>query len=79
MSTLKGGTNNTPHSLNRWWKELGMAKKVKLATYQPIKWYMWPMAHFTSPSFSDQRIELTKPMSRVYVIDDSFDIYGTLD
>ena len=47
--------------------------------YQPIKWYMWPMACFTNPSFSDQRIELTKPISLVYVIDDVFDVYGTLD
>ena len=56
-----------------------MVKEVKFAMYQPIKWYMWPMACFTNPSFSDQRIELTKPISLVYVIDDIFDVYGTLD
>ncbi|RDX62117.1 hypothetical protein CR513_59584, partial [Mucuna pruriens] len=63
----------------KWWKDLGMAEEVKFATYQPIKWYMWPMACFTDPHFSDQRIQLTKPISLIYVIDDIFDVYGTLD
>lgn len=40
---------------------------------------MWPMACFTDPRFSEQRIELTKPISLVYIIDDIFDVYGTLD
>ena len=33
----------------------------------------------TGPSFSDQRIDLTKPISFIYLIDDIFDVYGTLD
>jgi hypothetical protein len=40
---------------------------------------MWTAACLTDPSWSDQRIELTKPISLVYVIDDMFDVYGTLD
>jgi len=47
--------------------------------YQPLKWYLWPMACFTDPSFSEQRIELTKSISLIYIIDDIFDVYGTLD
>lgn len=56
-----------------------MAKEPKFSHYQPLKWYMWPMTCFTDPSFSDQRIELTKVISLVYVIDDIFDVHGTLD
>ncbi|KAK7328019.1 hypothetical protein VNO77_22113 [Canavalia gladiata] len=63
----------------KWWKDLGMGKELEFAEYQPIKWYMWPMACFTDPRFSDQRIELTKPISLIYIIDDIFDVYGTLD
>jgi (3S)-linalool synthase len=54
-------------------------KDVKFQGYQPVKWYMWPMACFTDPSFSNQRVELTKPISLIYVIDDIFDLHGTLD
>ena len=41
---------------------------------------MWTAACLTDPSLSDQRVELTKPISLVYVIEDNFDVYyGTLD
>ncbi|KAK7302644.1 hypothetical protein RJT34_13537 [Clitoria ternatea] len=63
----------------KWWKDLGLGKEVEFGRYEPLKWYMWPMACFTDPSFSDQRIELTKPISLVYVIDDIFDVHGTRD
>jgi len=46
---------------------------------EPLIWYLWPMACFTDPRFSDQRIELTKSISLIYIIDDIFDVYGTLD
>uniref|UniRef100_A0AAU7LL55 Linalool/nerolidol synthase n=1 Tax=Zanthoxylum ailanthoides TaxID=159071 RepID=A0AAU7LL55_9ROSI len=65
--------------ISKWWKELGLAKKLEFARDQPLKWYLWSMACFTDPSFSWQRIELTKPISLIYIIDDIFDVYGTLD
>ena len=63
----------------RWWKDLGLAKELKLARDQPLKWYTWPMAALSDPSLSKQRIGLTKPISLIYIIDDIFDVYGTLD
>ncbi|GAY34271.1 hypothetical protein CUMW_010510 [Citrus unshiu] len=65
--------------ISKWWKELGLAKKLEFARDQPLKWYMWSMACFTDPSLSWQRIELTKPISFIYIIDDIFDVYGALD
>jgi len=40
---------------------------------------MWSLACLTDPTLSEERIELTKPISLIYIIDDIFDIYGTLD
>ncbi|KAK2990975.1 hypothetical protein RJ640_005457 [Escallonia rubra] len=65
--------------VSRWWKDLGLAKELKLTRDQPLKWHMWPMAALTDPSLSEQRIDLTKPISLIYLIDDIFDVYGTLD
>ena len=56
-----------------------MAKELKFARDQPLKWYMWPMAALTDPSLSEQRVELTKPISFIYLIDDIFDVYGSLE
>ncbi|KAL4629312.1 hypothetical protein ACB092_05G296900 [Castanea dentata] len=63
----------------KWWKGLGLAKKLNFARNQPLKWYMWAAACLTDPSLTYQRVELTKPIAMVYVIDDLFDVYGTLD
>nr|KAJ0213193.1 hypothetical protein LSAT_V11C400179610 [Lactuca sativa] len=64
---------------NPWWKELGLAKELKLARSQPLNWYLWPMASLEDPSLSEQRLELIKPIALIFIIDDIFDVYGTLD
>lgn len=40
---------------------------------------MWAVACLPDPRFSDERIELMKPWSFVHIIDDIFDIYGTIE
>ncbi|KAI8001434.1 hypothetical protein LOK49_LG09G01717 [Camellia lanceoleosa] len=65
--------------VSKWWKDTGLASELKFARDQPLKWYMWPMAALTDPRFSEQRVELTKPISFIYLIDDIFDVYGTLE
>ncbi|XP_058194738.1 (3S,6E)-nerolidol synthase 1-like [Rhododendron vialii] len=64
---------------SEWWKDMGLANDLKNARNQPLKWYMWPMAALTNPCLSQQRVELTKPISLIYRIDDIFDVYGTLE
>ncbi|KAJ9168992.1 hypothetical protein P3X46_020464 [Hevea brasiliensis] len=65
--------------ISRWWKDLGLSKELKFARNQPLKWYIWSMATLIDPSWSEQRIDLTKPISFIYLIDDIFDVHGTLD
>ncbi|KAJ0682126.1 putative S-linalool synthase [Helianthus annuus] len=65
--------------ISRWWKDLGLAQEFKDARNQPLHWYLWPMASLIDPSLSEQRIELTKPIALVFLIDDIYDVYGTLD
>nr|AYV65218.1 (E)-nerolidol synthase [Ageratina adenophora] len=65
--------------ITRWWNDLGLAQEFTLARNQPLHWYLWPMASLTDPSLSEQRIELTKPIALIFLIDDIFDVYGTLE
>ncbi|XP_042492728.1 (3S,6E)-nerolidol synthase 1-like [Macadamia integrifolia] len=62
-----------------WWRELGLSQDLKFARDQPLKWYMWSITALPDPKHSQLRMELTKPISLVYIIDDIFDVYGTLD
>ncbi|KAK4399004.1 Tricyclene synthase Oc15, chloroplastic [Sesamum angolense] len=64
----------------KWWNELGLAKEIKLARNQLLKWYTWSMSILIDDfSLSLQRMELTKAIAFVYLIDDIFDVVGTLD
>jgi (3S,6E)-nerolidol synthase len=65
--------------LCRWWNDLGLAKELKLARDQPLKCYTWPMAALADLSLSEERIELTKSISLIYVIDDIFNLYRKPD
>ncbi|OWM91365.1 hypothetical protein CDL15_Pgr000309 [Punica granatum] len=63
----------------RWWSDLGLANELKFARDQLLKWYFWPMAVLRDPKFSQERMDMTKPITMVYIIDDIFDVRGTLD
>lgn len=65
--------------ISLWWNELGLAQKLRFARDQPVKWYMWSMATLEDPILSEQRIQLTKPIALIYLMDDIFDCYGTLE
>ncbi|KAF6157862.1 hypothetical protein GIB67_003762 [Kingdonia uniflora] len=65
--------------VSKWWKDLGLPKELRFARNQPVKWYLSSMASLSDPRFWKQRIELIKPISFLYVLDDIFDVYGTLD
>ncbi|VAH36967.1 unnamed protein product [Triticum turgidum subsp. durum] len=63
--------------VKRWWMDLGLAKEIPAARDQVLKWYMWPMTVLEGLSFSRYRIEITKIISMVYIVDDIFDLVAT--
>ncbi|KAL0398701.1 UNVERIFIED_CONTAM: Tricyclene synthase Oc15, chloroplastic [Sesamum radiatum] len=66
--------------IGRWWNELGLAQKPKLVRNQQPKWYTWSMSILSDDfSLSLQRVALTKSITFIYLIDDIFDVVGTLD
>ncbi|KAG2689681.1 hypothetical protein I3760_09G149900 [Carya illinoinensis] len=65
--------------ISKWWGDLGLAKELKFARNQPLKWYICSMVCLLDPDLSDERVELTKPISLIYIIDDIFDVHGTLE
>ncbi|KAF5208260.1 Fanes1-like protein, partial [Thalictrum thalictroides] len=62
-----------------WWNDMGLAQSLKFARDQPLKWYMWLMVTLADPKYSNERVELVKPVCFVYLMDDIFDVCGTLD
>jgi (3S)-linalool synthase len=59
--------------------DLGLAQEIPVVRDQVLKWYMWSMTALQGYSFSRYRVEMTKIISLVYVVDDIFDLVGTLE
>ncbi|KAL0408493.1 UNVERIFIED_CONTAM: Tricyclene synthase 0e23, chloroplastic [Sesamum radiatum] len=65
--------------ISKWWKDIGLAEELRNARNQPIKWYTGSMAILIHhPTLSSQRIELTKVIAFIHLLDDIFDLYGTI-
>ncbi|XP_058091520.1 probable terpene synthase 11 [Magnolia sinica] len=63
----------------RWWRELGLVEKLSFARDRPLECYLWTVGVFWEPHFSKCRIELTKAVAILLVVDDMYDSYGSLD
>jgi (3S)-linalool synthase len=62
---------------HRWWVDLGLSQEIPAARDQVLKWYMWSMTILEGFSFSRYRVEATKVISMVYIVDDIFDLVAT--
>ncbi|KAG9454293.1 hypothetical protein H6P81_007197 [Aristolochia fimbriata] len=64
--------------ISKWWSDMGLSKELAFARNQPLKWFVWTLALGSEARFSNYRVELSKPIAFVYVIDDIFDTYASL-
>ncbi|TKY48784.1 terpene synthase 11 [Spatholobus suberectus] len=65
--------------ISRWWKKLGLVERLGFARDRPAECFLWTVGVFPEPCYSNCRIELTKTICILLVMDDIFDTYGTLD
>ncbi|CAJ2640002.1 unnamed protein product [Trifolium pratense] len=63
----------------KWWKELNFANKLPYARDRIIECSFWILTTFFEPKYSQARKFMTKTISILSVIDDTYDAYGTID
>ncbi|KAK9078610.1 hypothetical protein SSX86_002667 [Deinandra increscens subsp. villosa] len=64
---------------SRWWAGLNWDKKLEFARDRMVESFMWSVGANHEPQFSVQRRNVTKVITMVNVVDDVYDVYGTLD
>ncbi|XP_076882026.1 R-linalool synthase QH1, chloroplastic-like [Bidens hawaiensis] len=64
---------------SRWWAGLAWNQKLKFGRDRLVESFMWSVGVNHEPEFGDIRRNVTKVISMVNVIDDVYDVYGTLD
>ncbi|CAI0420404.1 unnamed protein product [Linum tenue] len=65
--------------LHRWWKKLGLPKKLGFARDRLTESFQWAVGLIQEPQFSYCRKTMTKLTCLINVVDDVYDVYGSLD
>ncbi|KAK4401817.1 (-)-alpha-terpineol synthase [Sesamum angolense] len=65
--------------LSRWWKQTCMAEKLPFARDRLVEAYTWSTGYLPRPEQAYARMMSTKINALTTVLDDTFDVYGTLE
>ncbi|CAH9130054.1 unnamed protein product [Cuscuta epithymum] len=66
-------------SLTRWWKELDAAEKLPFARDRMVECYLWTLGVYFEPQYGFARDFFLKIISLTSILDDIYDVYGTLE
>ncbi|XP_020551712.1 terpene synthase 10-like [Sesamum indicum] len=61
-----------------WWKQTGIAENLPFARDRMVECYFWTVGYFFHPEHRYPRMMIAKLNALITVIDDIFDVYGTL-
>ncbi|CAI0550280.1 unnamed protein product [Linum tenue] len=64
---------------SRWWNNLGLAKELSFSRDRLVESFFWTVGMMFEPRFSSCRKDLTQVTSFITIIDDIYDVYGTMD
>ncbi|XP_010261300.1 PREDICTED: terpene synthase 10-like [Nelumbo nucifera] len=65
--------------VSRWWNNLGLGKALSFSRDWLVECFLFTVGAMFQPEFGFGRRQLTKAVSLINVIDDVYDIYGSLD
>ncbi|CAJ1961784.1 unnamed protein product [Sphenostylis stenocarpa] len=65
--------------LSRWWMDLGLTTKLNFARDRFVESFYWSVGMEPELIFANYREELTKVGKLITIVDDIYDVYGTLD
>nr|WNI01957.1 terpene synthase [Psidium guajava] len=63
----------------RWWNEVGLAKRLSFSRDRLMECFFWAVGIAKEPPLSNCRKGVTKASALILVLDDMYDIFGTLD
>ncbi|GLT83471.1 hypothetical protein SLE2022_017590 [Rubroshorea leprosula] len=67
------------NDIAKWWKDLDFSTKLPFARDRLIECYFWILGLYSEPEYLLARRFSTKVIKFASVIDDIYDVYGTLD
>ncbi|RWR98053.1 Geraniol synthase, chloroplastic [Cinnamomum micranthum f. kanehirae] len=66
-------------SLSRWWKDLGLGEQLSFTRDRLVECFFWAAAMTPEPQFGRCQEAVAKVAQLIIIIDDIYDVYGTVD
>ncbi|KAK1321032.1 hypothetical protein QJS10_CPA03g00941 [Acorus calamus] len=66
-------------NMSRWWIDLGFSEQLKYTRDRVMETFFATMGCLYQPQFSNFRERITKVNSMLTTIDDTYDVYGSMD
>ncbi|XP_056171193.1 probable terpene synthase 12 isoform X2 [Syzygium oleosum] len=79
FNTLQSILQGDLQEMSRWWNNVGLANKLNFARDRLTECFFLAVAVADEPPLSNCRKGLTKVNTLIVILDDVYDIYGTLD
>ncbi|KAL3750116.1 hypothetical protein ACJRO7_011144 [Eucalyptus globulus] len=65
--------------ITRWWKDIDVPRKFPFARDRIVELFFWISGVYFEPEFAEARNILTKVIALTSILDDIYDVYGTLE
>ncbi|CAI0407038.1 unnamed protein product [Linum tenue] len=65
--------------ISRWWKDLGLIERLDFTRDRVVESFLCAVGLAIEPEFSSFRIRLTKIILMILVLDDVYDVYGSIE
>nr|BAS30549.1 isoprene synthase [Casuarina equisetifolia] len=84
LATLDFNLVQTSHQedvkeISRWWKNTGLGEKLSFARDRLMESFLWSAGVMFQPQYGYSRRIFTKIFALITILDDVYDVYGTLD
>ncbi|KAI7729240.1 hypothetical protein M8C21_005419 [Ambrosia artemisiifolia] len=65
--------------VSNWWNDIGLSQKLGFVRDRLMECFFWTVGMVFEPQYHSCRVGLTKVGTLITVIDDIYDVYGSLD
>ncbi|KAH7525553.1 hypothetical protein JRO89_XSUnG0072200 [Xanthoceras sorbifolium] len=79
FNILQGFYQQELKEVSRWWQQYDLGEKLSFARNRLVVTFLWTVGTAFEPRYGSWRIRNTKVHSLITVIDDIYDVYGTLE
>ncbi|KAH6778753.1 hypothetical protein C2S52_009990 [Perilla frutescens var. hirtella] len=79
FNIVQKGHQKELYDITRWWEDLNFANKLPFARDRVVECYFWILGVYFEPQYNTARRLLTKVISMTSILDDIYDVHGTLD